>query len=136
MPRIAAIDFGTKRTGVAISDPLCMIANGLETAETKQLLPVLQALYQSHTYETLVIGEPKRMDGSASQVEVGIMEFIEKFRSAMPHVRVDRIDERFTSKIAMQTMVAAGSKRSQRREKGNVDKISATLILQEYLNKQ
>lgn len=136
MARIAAIDYGAKRTGIAISDPLGMIANGLDTAETVNLLTVLKNLHASQGFERLVVGQPKRMDGSASDIEASIASFIEKFRSALPEVQVDRMDERFTSKIAMQTMLQNGSKRSDRRQKGNVDKISATLILQDYLNTQ
>ena len=135
MPRTLAIDFGMKRTGLAISDPLGMIANGLETLATDKLMDGLRLLNQKKPFERVVIGHPKRMSGEDSAVEQNILLFIENFKKVFPSVLVDRLDEHFTSKIAMQTMISAGSKRSDRRDKGNIDKISATLLLQEYLNK-
>jgi putative holliday junction resolvase len=135
MSRILAIDFGMKRTGLAISDPLKMIANGLDTVPTVELMGRLHAICKEKPFDCVVVGLPKRMDGSESAIEQNIKLFVESLAKEFPDLRIDRLDERFTSKIAMQTMLAMGTKRSDRREKGNVDKISATLLLQEYLNK-
>lgn len=136
VPRIASIDYGTKRTGIAISDPTCMIANALETVGTAQLLNVLKNIYDTRGFDKLVVGKPKRLSGEDSGIETEIMAFISKFAQMLPQVEVVRLDERFTSKIAAQTMIAAGASRKQRMDKGNLDKISATLLLQEYLDKQ
>lgn len=136
MPRIAAIDYGARRTGIAISDPTAMIANGLDTVETSQLLDVLSRLYSTSSYERLVVGKPVRWSGEASEIEGDILVFISKFEKMLPAVPVVRMDERFTSKIASQTMITAGASRKQRRDKGTLDKISATLLLQEYLDNQ
>lgn len=135
MPRTLAIDFGMKRTGLAISDPLGIIANGLDTLPTEHLMDGLRKLSLDRPFEVAVVGHPKRMSGEDSDVEQNILLFIESFQKVFPSVKIQRMDERFTSKIAMQTMIAAGSKRSDRKDKGNIDKISATLLLQEYLNK-
>lgn len=136
MPRTVAIDFGMKRCGIAISDPLGMIANGLETVETTHVMSKLEHLKSESGFDTLVVGKPKRMNGDDSLVEPNIKLFVEALEKKFQGVIVKRFDERFTSKIAAQTMISAGSTKSQRREKGTIDKISATLILQDYLNTQ
>jgi putative Holliday junction resolvase len=132
--RVLAIDYGTKRCGMAVSDPLGMIANGLPTVDTASLMAQLQALSQSHPFDTVVVGLPVRASGELSDVEAHILQAIAAMRQWKPDLRIERMDERFTSKIAMQSMIAAGATKKQRREKGNIDKVSATLILQEYLN--
>ncbi len=134
MGRTLAIDYGTKRCGLAISDPLGMIANGLPTAETPSLFSRLDALRSDPGFDAIVIGLPLRHSGEASGIEGEIQEAITKLSTRFPEVVIHRYDERFTSKIAMQTLVTAGATKKQRKEKGNVDKVSATLILQEYLN--
>lgn len=134
MARVLAIDYGLKRCGMAISDPLGMIANGLDTVDAPQLMKVLQAIHESHGFDTIVIGEPMRLGGEMSTLENHIQEAIVRIGERFPEVRMERMDERFTSKMAMDTMIAAGARKKQRRDKATVDKISATLILQEYLN--
>jgi putative Holliday junction resolvase len=136
MGRILAIDYGSKRCGIALSDPLAMIANGLPTTETFALLDRLKALHADPGFEVIVVGLPLRHSGEPSSIESHIQQAITKMKEAFPEVVIERFDERFTSKIAMQTMIAAGATKKQRREKGNIDKVSATLLLQEYLNKR
>lgn len=134
MQRIVAIDYGSKRCGLAISDPLNIIANGLETVDTDTLLVRLYNIRHELGFQTVVVGLPRRLSGEMSAIETDIRKTIETIKIAFPDVKIVRMDERFTSKIAMQTLVSAGAKKSQRREKGTIDKVSATLLLQEYLN--
>lgn len=134
MGRTLAIDYGTRRCGLAISDPMGMIANGLPTSETDQLFARLEALDQDPGFDGIVIGLPLMHSGEVSEVEGEIQKAIAKLQQRFPGKTIHRFDERFTSKIAMQTMITAGATKKQRRKKGNVDKVSATLILQEYLN--
>ncbi len=136
MSRTLAIDFGMKRTGLALSDPLGMIANGLNTVSTHELMGKLKQLKSEQGFNTVVLGQPKRMSGEDSLIEPNIKLFIEALEKVFSDLRIVRFDERFTSKIATQTMLTNGSTKSQRREKGNIDKISATIILQDYLNTQ
>jgi putative holliday junction resolvase len=133
MGRIAAIDFGTKRTGVAITDPLRIVASGLQTVATQDLLPFLQELCARESVEILVVGEPKQRLGNASLVEQDILKFIEQFRALCPEVAIHRFDERFTSKLAMRALIDSGVSRKKRQDKALVDQISATIILQDYL---
>jgi putative Holliday junction resolvase len=134
--QLMALDFGQKRTGIAITDPLKLIASGLETVQTSDLMPFLEQYFSANEVEGLVIGEPKRMDNSASAVESDIQKFIEKVRNRFPSLPIWRQDERFTSKIAVQAMVEGGMKKKKRQDKGMVDQISATLILQAYLSRK
>jgi putative Holliday junction resolvase len=133
MGRILAIDFGTKRTGIAVTDPMQIIASGLTTVETKELIQYLKAYVNSEDVEKFVVGEPKQMDNTASESEVHIQKFLEKLIKEFPNIPVVRVDERFTSKMAFQTMIDSGLKKKQRQNKALVDEISATLILQSYL---
>ena len=133
MGRILAIDFGTKRTGLAVTDPMQIIASGLTTVETKELIQYLKAYVNSEDVEKFVVGEPKQMDNTASESEVHIQKFLEKLIKEFPNIPVVRVDERFTSKMAFQTMIDSGLKKKQRQNKALVDEISATLILQSYL---
>ena len=133
MGRIVAIDFGTKRTGVAVTDELKIIASGLTTVETPKLIDFLTDYMNSESVELLVVGEPKQRDGTHSQVEVSIQQFIEQLGKKMPDLEIERVDERFTSKMAFQTMIDSGMKKHQRRNKAMIDEISATIILQDYL---
>ncbi len=134
MGRILALDYGQKRCGIAISDPLKMIANGLETAQTHLLIEKLKGIKKEYTFEKMVIGLPMRLSGEMSAIELKIIPMIEKIKKEFPDVEIVRFDERFTSKMALDSMIAAGAKKKQRAEKGNIDKVSATLLLQEYLN--
>ncbi len=135
MGRILALDYGVKRTGVAVTDELQLIASGLTTVPTQELLSFLQSYMEKETVDLLIIGEPKQMDNSPSESEKHIAGFIEKLVKQMPDIKIERVDERFTSKMAMQSMITGGVKKGKRRDKALVDKISATLILQSYLNK-
>jgi len=111
-----------------------MIANGLDTVDAPLLMQRCENLIQEHAIEDVVIGEPKELSGEPSEIENQIQAFIVRFKTRHPQVNIHRLDERFTSKIALDAMIASGAKKKQRREKGNVDKISATLLLQEFLN--
>ncbi|NNC51139.1 MAG: Holliday junction resolvase RuvX [Flaviramulus sp.] len=133
MARILALDFGTKRTGIAVTDELKIIASGLTTVNTKNLLLFLKDYVKKESVELFLIGEPKQMDNTASESEVNIVSFIKKLEKRIPNIPIKRVDERFTSKIAFQTMIDSGLKKNQRKNKALIDEISATLILQSYL---
>ena len=133
MARILAIDYGLKRTGIAVTDELQIIASGLTTVETKNLLTFLAEYVNKEKVELFLVGEPKQMDNTASESEALITPFIAKLEKQIPHVPIKRVDERFTSKMAFQTMIDSGLKKNQRKNKALVDEISATLILQSYL---
>lgn len=133
MGRILAIDYGTKRTGLAVTDPMQIIASGLTTIETRELIQYLKTYVATEEVEKFVVGEPKQMDNTASESEVHIQKFLEKLVKEIPNIPVVRVDERFTSKMAFQTMIDSGLKKKQRQNKALVDEISATLILQSYL---
>ncbi len=133
MARIMALDYGTKRTGIAVTDELQLIASGLTTVETERLLPFLEDYFTTEKVELVLIGEPKQKDGSVSESETAIREFLVKFDKKFPEMKTRRIDERFSSKMAFQTMIDSGLKKKQRRNKALVDEISATIILQSYL---
>ena len=135
MARILAIDFGKKRTGIAVTDELQIIASGLTTVETPELLAFLEKYFSQEKVETVVIGEPKRMNNEPSEVTPLIEKFIEKFAKKFPTMPVERMDERFTSKMAFQTMIDSGLKKKQRQNKALVDEIAATIILQDFLNR-
>jgi|SRR5690554_7104004 len=135
MARILAIDFGTKRSGIAVTDELQIIASGLTTVPTKELLGFLKDYFAKEQVELVLIGEPKQMDNTASQSEVYIARFLKEFEKQFPDKPVKRVDERFTSKIAFQTLIDSGLKKKQRQNKALVDEVSATIILQSYLYK-
>ena len=134
MARILAIDFGTRRTGIAVTDELQIIASGLTTVATKELLPFLIDYVKKEKVELFLVGEPKQMDNTASQSEAFIIPFLTKLEKALPSIPVKRVDERFTSKMAFQTMIDSGLKKKQRQNKALIDEISATIILQDYLH--
>ncbi|MEO6167048.1 MAG: Holliday junction resolvase RuvX [Chitinophagales bacterium] len=133
MARILALDYGSKRTGIAVTDPLQIIANGLDTVETPQLFAYLKAYFLRETVECIVVGEHKNMNNTPSQISGEINGFIVAFQEKFPAIPVKRMDERFTSKIAQQTILAAGKNKKARRDKSMVDKVSAVIILQSYL---
>lgn len=135
MARILALDYGKVRTGIAVTDELQLIASGLTTVETKELIPFLEKYLKEETVERFVVGQPKQMDNSPSESESLIQEFLKKLKAMFPTVPVERQDERFTSKMAFQSMLDSGVKKKKRRDKALVDEISATLILQAYLNR-
>ncbi|MEW7292730.1 Holliday junction resolvase RuvX [Aquimarina sp. 2304DJ70-9] len=133
MARILAIDYGGKRCGIAVTDESKIIASGLTTVDTKNLLSWLKEYVSKEVVELFVVGEPKRLHGEPSESEKLIQPFLEKLAKELPEIPVKRIDERFTSKIAFDTMIASGISKKKRRDKALVDQISATIILQDYL---
>lgn len=136
MARILALDYGVKRTGVAVTDELQLIASGLTTVNTPELLVFLKKYCTQEKVETIVVGEPKQMNNEASESEVYIQQFLTKLKTELPEIPVIRIDERFTSKLAFQAMITGGMKKKQRANKALVDEISATIILQTYLERK
>ncbi|MCK0158736.1 Holliday junction resolvase RuvX [Cellulophaga sp. F20128] len=135
MGRIIALDFGKVRTGIAVTDELQIIASGLTTVATKELITFLKAYFAKEKVDKIVVGEPKQMDNSASESEILMAPLLEKLAKIFPHMPIEREDERFTSKMAFQTMIDSGLNKKQRRNKALVDEISATIILQSYLGK-
>jgi putative Holliday junction resolvase len=131
--KVLALDFGIKRTGIAISDEMKMIASGLKTVDSRILMEELKSLVLAENIDTLVVGEPKFTDGKPMQLEKNILFLIEDIQKIFPSLTIVRMDERFTSKMAFQTMIDSGLKKKQRRNKGLVDEISATILLQNYL---
>ncbi|WP_299395475.1 Holliday junction resolvase RuvX [uncultured Gelidibacter sp.] len=136
MARILAIDYGTKRTGIAVTDELQIIASGLTTVATKGLLPFLKDYISKEKVELFLVGEPKQMNNEVSESEESIQSFLTKLAKTIPEIPVKRVDERFTSKMAFQTMIDSGLSKGQRKNKALVDEISATIILQSYLYNQ
>ena len=133
LARILAIDYGLKRTGIAVTDELQIIASGLTTVNTNELLPFLKEYTSKENVELFIMGKPKQMDNTDSESEALIIPFLKKLEKQIPNIPVKRVDERFTSKMAFQTMIDGGLKKKQRRNKALVDEISATIILQSYL---
>lgn len=133
LARILAIDFGTKKSGIAVSDTLKIIASGLTTVATKQLIPFLVDYMNSEDVACFVIGEPKRMNNQPSDIETNIQLFLKKLNNKFPNIPVHRVDERFTSKIAFQSMIDSGMNKKRRQNKELIDEISATLILQSFM---
>jgi putative Holliday junction resolvase len=136
MSRILAIDFGKVRTGIAVTDELQIIASGLTTVATPELIPFLKNYTQKEKVALFLVGLPKQMDNTDSESEVLITPFLEKLNKQFPQIPMLRVDERFTSKMAFQTMLDGGMKKKQRQNKGLIDEISATIILQSYLYNQ
>ena len=133
MGKILALDFGKKRTGSAVTDDLQIIASGLDTIETKTLLSFLKKYLSKEKVTLFVVGKPKQMNNTDSESEVLIRGFLAKLSKHFPNIPIHREDERFTSKMAFQTMIDGGLNKKQRQNKALVDKISATIILQSYL---
>ncbi|MBZ9652910.1 Holliday junction resolvase RuvX [Psychroflexus montanilacus] len=131
--KVLALDFGLKRTGLAISDEMKMIASGLKTVDSRRLMDELKTLIPAEDVDTLVVGEPKFTDGKPMQLEKNILFLIEDIQKLFPNLKIVRMDERFTSKMAFQTMIDSGLKKKKRQNKGLVDEISATILLQNYL---
>jgi len=133
MARILAIDYGKKRTGLAVTDPLQMIASGLTTVATHDLIPYLKKYLASEAVELILIGDPKNLDGEATDATALVAECVRILQKNFPQIPVKKVDERFTSKLAFRSMIDSGLKKKDRQNKGLVDEISATIILQEYL---
>jgi len=137
MGRVLAIDLGTKRTGLAVTDPLVIVASPLETIPTHHLLDYLKNYTSKEDVSTIVLGWPKSLDGTDTNMTQPVVSLEKKLRKIFPEIKVELVDERFTSKMAMQSMISMGSKKKDRMEKaGNLDKISAAIILQTYLNRK
>lgn len=134
MARILALDYGGKRTGIAVSDELQMIASGLTTVATKELLPFLKDYCEKENVERILIGEPKRMNNEPSAIETEISAFRVSLEKTID-IPITRVDERFTSKMAARTLVDSGLKKKKRQNKAILDEVSATIILQTYLYK-
>jgi len=133
MPKALGIDFGMKRTGLAITDNLMMIASPLETVETSKLAAHLTLLVAKEKITVFVLGEARYLDGQASAITLEQEKFANKLRAQFPQIPVERVDEMYTSKLAAQALYAGGMKKKDRMKKGNLDKVSAAIILQSWL---
>jgi putative Holliday junction resolvase len=136
MGRYLAIDYGTKRCGIAVSDPMKLIASGLETVPSHELMNFLDAYFLKEKVECVVIGKPLKHDQTQSESFVHVERFVSAFRKRFPEKKIAWEDEQFTSKMAVRAMVDGGLKKSRRRDKAMVDKVSAALILQSYMEKE
>ena len=133
MPKAVGIDYGTKSVGIAISDPSQIIATALCTTNNKDVFKFLIDLLQKENINAIVVGEAKNLDGTDTDSTSEILTFVEKLKTLFPKVKVTKIDERFTSKIAFQSIIDSGIKRKRRQNKSLIDEVSATIILQDYL---
>jgi putative Holliday junction resolvase len=133
LARILSIDYGQKRTGLAVTDPLQLIAGGLATVSTSELFDWLKAYLAKEPVERIIIGEPRQPNGQPSENLARVQQFVNRWKKAMPAVPIEYYDERFTSVLAHQAMIDGGLKKKARQNKGLVDEISATIILQDYL---
>ena len=133
MSRILAIDYGRKRTGIAVTDPMQIIANGLTTVSTHTLVDFLTNYFATEEVERVVIGLPKQMDNSPSESMQYITPFMNRYRKLFPNTPIEFVDERFTSVLAQRTILEAGLKKKARQNKALVDEVSATIILQTYM---
>ena len=133
MSQILAIDYGKARCGIAVTDEMKIIASGLETVPTKEIFVFLKKYFSENTVDQIVVGLPTDLKGNVNDIETDILKFLEKFKLQFPIVGVARFDERFTSKMASFFISQSGKTKKKREEKGLIDKVSATLILQNYL---
>ena len=134
--RVMAFDYGTKRIGIAVTDPLQIIANGLTTVHPKDIVEFLKKYLQTEQVERFIVGEPKQMDGTASQSAPHVKGFVTILKKNFPEIPIENMDERFTSKMASAIIAQSGLKKQDRQKKELVDTISATIILQSYLEKK
>ena len=133
MPRILCIDYGKKRTGIAVTDPLQIIATGLTTVDSPELIPFLKKYFQQEVVERIVIGDPKNLDDSDTHATPLVDDIIKKLTKEFPQMPIEKVDERFTSKMAKEAMLEMGLKKKDRRNKRTVDEIPAAIMLQEYM---
>jgi putative holliday junction resolvase len=133
LSRILCIDYGKKRTGIAVTDPLQIIATGLTTVDSHELISFLKKYFQQEEVELIVIGDPKNLDDSDTHATPLVKEIIKKLEKEFPKIPIKKVDERFTSKMAKQAMIEMGMKKKDRRNKRTVDEIAATIMLQEYM---
>lgn len=136
MARILSVDYGKKRCGLAVTDPLQIVPGGLTTVRTSDLFCYLKEYVEREDVERVVIGDPKQNDGSASENRDRVMKFVRRWQKEMPAVPIELYDERFTSVLAHRAMIDAGLKRKARQDKALVDEVSATIILQGYMDHQ
>ena len=136
MAQIIAIDYGKKRCGIAATDDMQIIASALDTVETNKVLDFLKNYFQLNKVESIVVGLPKDLKGNMNEIEVEISIFVENFKKTFPEISVFRIDERYTSKMASFYISQSGKGRKKRQEKGLIDRVSATLILQNFLEQK
>lgn len=134
MPRILCIDYGKKRTGIAVTDPLQIISTGLTTVDSPELISFLKNYFRLESVELIVIGEPLNLDDSDTHATPLVKEIIKKLEKEFPGIPVKTVDERFTSKMAKQAMIEMGMKKKDRRNKRTVDEIAATIMLQDYMS--
>ena len=133
MARILSIDYGKKRTGLAVTDPLQLIAGGLATVSTSELFEYLKAYVEREQVERIVIGEPRQPNGQPSENLARVQQFVNRWRKAVPQIPIELYDERFTSVLAHQAMLDGGLRKKARQDKALVDEISATILLQDYM---
>ncbi len=133
MARLIGIDYGTKRTGIAVSDPLQIIASGLDTIATSEVIDFLEKYIAEEEVECIVVGEPLHEDGSPAQIAHLVVGFVRTLQKKFPDIEIATIDERYTSVEAKEIILKSGAKKKKRQEKGLVDKISAVLILQQFM---
>ncbi|MCD8185853.1 MAG: Holliday junction resolvase RuvX [Rikenellaceae bacterium] len=136
MGRILALDYGRKRTGIAVTDPLQIIATGLDTVATHTIEQFLTGYMAENPVDAIVVGMPRQADGTPSESYTYIKTFVEKLRKKYPELKIEWVDERYTSVLALRAMIEGGVKKSDRRNKALVDKVSATIILQSYLEQR
>lgn len=133
MGRWLALDVGAKRTGIAVTDPLRIIATALETVATHDLVPYLKNYFQNEQVDIVIVGEPKQLDNSPSESAKAINNVIVKLQQSIPNINIQRMDERFTSKMASQVIAQSGKSKKERQKKELIDTVSATIILQSYM---
>lgn len=136
MSRIMAVDYGTKRVGIAVTDESRIIATGLATVPSHEIFSFLTGYLSREKVDVIVVGEPRQMNNKPSEALKFVIPFVNKLKKQFPDIEIDMMDERFTSKMAFQTMIASGLRKKDRQNKGLVDRISATIILQSYLEYQ
>jgi len=135
MARIMALDYGKKRTGIAVTDPLQMIASPLTTVDTSTLFDFLKDYLSKETVEKMLIGLPLNLDGSDTDATAAVRHNVRRLKNSFPNITIETVDEQFSSKQASRAMVEMGMKKKDRQEKGNIDKMAAALMLQEYLDR-
>lgn len=135
MPRILCIDYGKKRCGIAVTDPLQIIATALTAIEANNIINYLKEYFSKEVVELILVGEPKNLDDSDTHATQPVYEFIKRLKKEFPSIPVKTVDERYTSKMAVQSMIEMGMKKKDRRKKENIDQLAATIMLQEYLSR-
>lgn len=136
MGRILALDYGLKRVGIAVTDPMKIIASPLTTVDEARIMKYLREYLPNENVETIVVGMPNRLNGQATHATGAVKKFVAKLRETFPEVKIDTENEQYTSKMAVAAMIAGGMKKKDRLKKSNIDKISASIILQSYLHRK